>query len=470
MAFERLEFTKSWENPADFPTYEQSEAQVRADLQLLHEETRQGVNRLVDALNDSSAAGMLPFAGEGLEAKNVQAAILETLEATKKAAAGQIVNGTVTKEKLSQDVLDRCYGGRPWVSMDLPEGQTPADGFPVGQLWLRPAYDVRNLAGSAWTVTGGSVSAGDNGWTLTGSGQSAEAQLRQQLTDMGQAGDQVVVVLRQTERDSRITEMTLYLNGEPHDLLTGSVFSAALDSAGSLQVVVTVRWPAAELAVGSVALRHWTAVNTSELERELSPAAAVRDWTALIAELTPLQTAHLPRCLYQQVRPGRWEQVAWQVLPVEQGGTGLSALPVGGLLCGNGNGLTVLDVSQADGLLRLRNGKPVWEPLETAMAEAKSLRLFSGSYTGNGQKRTISLPAEPRLLMIWDNESNVVVLGSGGVYNCVLHGEEGYYDGQMSLNGNVLSIRNSGGSFQPVNACNVSGTVYQWLVILEVGA
>ena len=470
MAFERLEFTKSWENPADFPTYEQSEAQVRADLQLLHEETRQGVNRLVDALNDSSAADMLPFAGEGLEAKTVQAAILETLEATKKAAAGQIVNGTVTKEKLSQDVLDRCYGGRPWVSMDLPEGQTPADGFPVGQLWLRPAYDVRNLAGSAWTVTGGSVSAGDNGWTLTGSGQSTEVQLRQQLTDMGQAGDQVVVVLRQTERDSRITEMTLYLNGEPHDLLTGSVFSAALDSAGSLQVVVTVRWPAAELAVGSVALRHWTAVNTSELERELSPAAAVRDWAALIAELTPLQTAHLPRCLYQQVRPGRWEQVAWQVLPVEQGGTGVSALPVGGLLCGNGNGLTVLDVSQADGLLRLRNGKPVWEPLETAMAEAKSLRLFSGSYTGNGQKRTISLPAEPRLLMIWDNESNVVVLGSGGVYNCVLYGEDGYYDGQMSLNGNVLSIRNSGGSFQSVNACNVSGTVYQWLAIREVGA
>jgi len=64
----------------------------------------------------------------------------------------------------------------------------------------------------------------------------------------------------------------------------------------------------------------------------------------------------------------------------------------------------------------------------------------------------------------------MVVLGSGGVYNCVLHGEEGYYDGQMSLNGNVLSIRNSGGSFQPVNACNVSGTVYQWLAIREVGA
>ena len=102
MAFERLEFTKSWENPQDFPTYEQSEAQVRADLQLLHEETRQGINRLVDALNDSAAAAQLPFSGEGLKAETVQEAILETYAATKQAAAGQIVDGYVGKEKLSQ--------------------------------------------------------------------------------------------------------------------------------------------------------------------------------------------------------------------------------------------------------------------------------------------------------------------------------------------------------------------------------
>ena len=36
MAFEPLKFTKSWENPQDFPAYEPDETQVRADLQLQH--------------------------------------------------------------------------------------------------------------------------------------------------------------------------------------------------------------------------------------------------------------------------------------------------------------------------------------------------------------------------------------------------------------------------------------------------
>ena len=40
MAFERLNFTKSWENPADFPTYEPDENRVRADVQCLHNEAR----------------------------------------------------------------------------------------------------------------------------------------------------------------------------------------------------------------------------------------------------------------------------------------------------------------------------------------------------------------------------------------------------------------------------------------------
>ena len=44
MAFEKLSFTKDWKNASDFPTYEESEAQVRADLQALHDETRNFIN------------------------------------------------------------------------------------------------------------------------------------------------------------------------------------------------------------------------------------------------------------------------------------------------------------------------------------------------------------------------------------------------------------------------------------------
>ena len=38
---EKLEFTKDWTDASDFPTYEPDEEQVRADLQLLHNEAAQ---------------------------------------------------------------------------------------------------------------------------------------------------------------------------------------------------------------------------------------------------------------------------------------------------------------------------------------------------------------------------------------------------------------------------------------------
>ena len=51
MAFEKLEFTKNWENAADFPAVETSEAQVRKDMQVLHDETRDALNSVVEKLN-----------------------------------------------------------------------------------------------------------------------------------------------------------------------------------------------------------------------------------------------------------------------------------------------------------------------------------------------------------------------------------------------------------------------------------
>ena len=51
MAFEKLEFTKNWENAADFPAIETSEAQVRKDMQILHDETRDALNSVVEKLN-----------------------------------------------------------------------------------------------------------------------------------------------------------------------------------------------------------------------------------------------------------------------------------------------------------------------------------------------------------------------------------------------------------------------------------
>ena len=59
MSFDRLSFTKNWTNPSDFPTMESNEAQVRADMQVLHDESKGGLNRLMDQLEQADAAASL---------------------------------------------------------------------------------------------------------------------------------------------------------------------------------------------------------------------------------------------------------------------------------------------------------------------------------------------------------------------------------------------------------------------------
>lgn len=104
MAFEPLKFTKNWENPTDFPTYETDEQQVRADLQLLHDETKAALNRLIDALGQADAAENLGFSAEGLQAQTVAAAVLELWQALRRTAAGAVPDGTITAEKLSAEL------------------------------------------------------------------------------------------------------------------------------------------------------------------------------------------------------------------------------------------------------------------------------------------------------------------------------------------------------------------------------
>lgn len=56
MSIADLAFTKSWTDSADFPTYEPSEDQVRADMQYLFDEIRDFINAyLVAAFNDMAS-------------------------------------------------------------------------------------------------------------------------------------------------------------------------------------------------------------------------------------------------------------------------------------------------------------------------------------------------------------------------------------------------------------------------------
>lgn len=54
--FDKYEFSKDWRNPSDFPTVETDENKVREDMQLLHEETKNAIHSLVEALALVTAA------------------------------------------------------------------------------------------------------------------------------------------------------------------------------------------------------------------------------------------------------------------------------------------------------------------------------------------------------------------------------------------------------------------------------
>lgn len=78
MAFERLKYGKSWEDPADFPTYEDSETQVRADLQYHPDAVRDFINeKLIAALEGPEGAASLGVAETAQGSKTLQAALDE---------------------------------------------------------------------------------------------------------------------------------------------------------------------------------------------------------------------------------------------------------------------------------------------------------------------------------------------------------------------------------------------------------
>ena len=87
---EKLEFSKDWTKAEDFPTYEPDESQVRADLQLLHNEAKAAINALVDKLESAEFASHLAVSAEGMTATNLAAALAEILATAKAAQAGTI--------------------------------------------------------------------------------------------------------------------------------------------------------------------------------------------------------------------------------------------------------------------------------------------------------------------------------------------------------------------------------------------
>lgn len=98
MAFKRLNFLKHWTNSEDFPTYEDSEAQVREDLQFHPDAIRDYLNNiLLAALEDPSAMDHI-----GAAAGEVSGTLADVL-----------ADYLAHLERLDQSVIDLAAGEAP---------------------------------------------------------------------------------------------------------------------------------------------------------------------------------------------------------------------------------------------------------------------------------------------------------------------------------------------------------------------
>ncbi len=70
MALTKQYFTKSWTDSDDFPTYEESEDRVRADLQELHTQMQSYINGTLTEELDAALASKVPKAGLSMTASN----------------------------------------------------------------------------------------------------------------------------------------------------------------------------------------------------------------------------------------------------------------------------------------------------------------------------------------------------------------------------------------------------------------
>ena len=355
------------------------------------------------ALIPALTAANIPFAGTSeLNAENVQAAVEAVHAQIRDAASGAIVNGSVTAEKLSADLLARVFGGRPWVSLDEPAAQdNAAAGFPVGQIWLQPAFTVTNAAGDSWTAAGGTVETKENRLTVTGNQTVTTVSISQSRSGIGQDGDRVWVLFGVENRNSEITGLTVSLNGGEAQDASAGAFAGTL-TGGSLTVKISAAFPTTSLANGSFDVVNYAVVNIDQILRQTTDAHEMTDWVGYLQSLLPLTAHTASAAVWIQTLNGSWWPMTPEVYPVERGGTGLASVSYGDLFCGTAdNRLERLPKPSEDGcFLQYTGGRLQWVTADAIAQNQSFLRTQYGKYNGSGAARTITLPVSPKRLTL----------------------------------------------------------------------
>lgn len=157
--FPHLGFTRNWENPLDYPTYESDETVVRRDMQSLHDEVRDYINNeLIPAVvasnsteADRAAAEMQRAAAEmqrvseteGIVARAERAANRAQAEADRatvpavKGVYNVVLNDRITGEKYALIVENGCL-----MLLGVSDALAAAE-----------VHLIESVTGTAWTLT-----------------------------------------------------------------------------------------------------------------------------------------------------------------------------------------------------------------------------------------------------------------------------------------------------------------------------
>ena len=328
-----------------------------------------------EKLTPALVAAKIPFAPTNeINEETIQAAIENVQAQVKDAASGTIVNGSVTKEKLSSELLARTYGGRSWVSVDTPDSSdNVATDFPIGQTWLRPAFTLENVATEEWSAVACSVAVDGYDVTITGTQTIATATAVQNLYNIGVEGDRVFVLFDVADKDVEISSLTMSINGaESVDVGIGGAFEAQLMASGGLGVLFSIGWPSTSLASGSVTIANFTVVNVSRVLRQMTESKDMADWASYLLKINPFTTYESPEALFIHRSNGDWAQIAY------------------------------FGELENDKYIRTtRNGAFKLMDRDEVAADIGALRMKTGSYTGNGAERTLDLGFEPKMIYIY---------------------------------------------------------------------
>lgn len=426
-------------------------------------------NYINKILIQAIAAEQIPFSKTtAINADTIQAAIEDVQSQVQEAATGTIVNGSVTKEKLAAALLARIYGGLAWVSANTPDsGDNPGTDFPVGQTWIRPEFSVTNDAGESWSATGCTAVKSGHDVIITGLAQAASVKASQSLTGLGNQGDRVRILFSVKNQDSEMSSLTAAVNGTTQSISGDIILNGTLSANGSLTVEFFASWPSTSLADGSVTLANYTVVNLDKIMRQMAGAREIDDWNAWLQSIIPFTNYKSPLAVFSQEKAGVWTQIAFDVLPVSRGGTGLSSMTANRYLR-----------TEADGSVGMMSPEDMAEDIS-------ALRMMTGSYTGTGKDRSITLPVTPKLLHIYPQDGpfkdtnypnaiicdNPVTLSNGGKQAEIWTYQSGdsIYNIKpyVALSGNTLTFGriDTHPADAPVSYCNSSGRTYKWTAI-----